>query len=342
LSLHRDRRRSGRLRCRAALAGATWTLLARAALAQDQLDLRWDAPPDCPGEGAVRQRIRSLAGESLQAAGRLHAEGRIVRIEGRYRLTLSVRDGDVARDRTIDADSCADLAGAAAVTLGLLLRSEPTSSASTSEPEAASTPSPAEPRTPLDADASPARTPQPEAQRSALPKRRWSAFVRAPLVLADFGRLRDESLGGGVGLGICHDEWCVSTVGHVFLGETLWSRDVPDIGVEVTRATAEIWTCRRWRANGLALAPCLTAGLDSAAARGVGPDVSARSLRSTSWVLGGGVVSHWYLADWVAVVGAVDVGIETSRPRLVIDGLGEVRQLGLVQVGLALGSEWIF
>jgi hypothetical protein len=131
-------------------------------------------------------------------------------------------------------------------------------------------------------------------------------------------------------------------VGHVFLGETLWSRDVPDIGVEVTRATAEIWTCRRWRANGLALAPCLTAGLDSAAARGVGPDVSARSLRSTSWVLGGGVVSHWYLADWVAVVGAVDVGIETSRPRLVIDGLGEVRQLGLVQVGLALGSEWIF
>jgi hypothetical protein len=41
-------------------------------------------------------------------------------------------------------------------------------------------------------------------------------------------------------------------------------------------------------------------------------------------------------------VGAVALGVETSRPRVVIDGLGDVRQLGPLKFELLLGPEFIF
>jgi hypothetical protein len=93
--------------------------------AQSSVDLAWNAPPECPQEGAVRERLQALTGAATQGHRRLHAEGRIERVGKRYRLTLSVREGDAVRGRTMNADSCNDLASAAAVALGLLIRSEP-------------------------------------------------------------------------------------------------------------------------------------------------------------------------------------------------------------------------
>src|SRR6185295_6374301 len=95
------------------------------ARAQSQLDLSWDAPAGCPQADAVRSRIRELAGDALRSASHLSAAGRVVKVGERYRLTLSVRETNGPRERTMESDSCADLAGAAAVALGLLLKSEP-------------------------------------------------------------------------------------------------------------------------------------------------------------------------------------------------------------------------
>jgi hypothetical protein len=362
----RDRRWGGRWCSRVELVGAAWTLLAQTARAQDQLDLTWDAPAPCPRAGAVFERMRALAGGSLQRARRLHAEGRIVRLEGHYRLTLTVSDGESVRDRMIDAEVCADLAGAAAVTLGLLLSSEPESSASPSESESktgnsgTSSPAPTPTRDrearaldepPRDGDATlrqqasdnaPLRRTSRQEAVNAQSTRHRSTFVSAPLIALDVGRLLHPSLGAGVGLGVCREAWCASVVGRLFLDETQRSTDVKDVGVEQSRAMAEIWACRSWRMNGWALGPCLSAGVDSVTVRGVGPDVSARSLQSTSVVLGGGVSSHWYLADGVALMGRLGLGLQTSRPHLVIDGFGEVRQLGLLHAGLEFGTEWIF
>jgi hypothetical protein len=90
-------------------------------MAEEQVELDWEAPPECPQKAAVQQKLRSLAGEAWHTTERVSAEGRIERIDKRYRLTLSVRDGAAVKERTIDSDSCVDLGGAAAVTLGLLL-----------------------------------------------------------------------------------------------------------------------------------------------------------------------------------------------------------------------------
>jgi len=102
-----------------------WALLAALvplrAVAEEQVELDWQAPPECPQRAAVQQKLRSLAGEAWRTTERVSAKGRIEKLERRYRLTLSVRDGATVKERTIESDSCVDLGGAAAVTLGLLL-----------------------------------------------------------------------------------------------------------------------------------------------------------------------------------------------------------------------------
>ncbi len=118
-------RRARRLRVlgAAALSGVVSLVSARAH-AQSSLELTWNAPSECPQEAVVRERLQALVGKSTSARRYLSATGRIERVGKRYRLVLSVREGADVRERTVNADSCNDLAGAAAVALGLLIRNE--------------------------------------------------------------------------------------------------------------------------------------------------------------------------------------------------------------------------
>src|SRR6185436_12485578 len=70
------------------------------------------------------ERIRAIAGSLTQRESRLRADGTITKEDGHFHLRLVVRDGELVGERNIVTDSCEDLAGAAAVALGLLLRSE--------------------------------------------------------------------------------------------------------------------------------------------------------------------------------------------------------------------------
>jgi len=107
------------------------------AFGEEQVELDWQAPPECPQRAAVQQKLRSLAGEAWRTTERVRAKGRIERVERRYRLTLTVRDGATVKERTIESDSCVDLGGAAAVTLGLLLGRAPKSAGTDTDRAAA-------------------------------------------------------------------------------------------------------------------------------------------------------------------------------------------------------------
>jgi hypothetical protein len=86
------------------------------------LDIRWDAPPGCPQETDVRDRLQRLLGSGRHSS-QLRAEGTITRIDRRFRLDLVVRVRDLVGTRSIESNACEDLAGAAAVELGLLIHS---------------------------------------------------------------------------------------------------------------------------------------------------------------------------------------------------------------------------
>jgi hypothetical protein len=346
------------------------------AQAQAQLDLDWEAPAGCPQAAAVRARVRSMTGES-RAALHLRAQGRIARVDGFYRLTLSLYEGGTPRDRIIDSASCADLAGAAAVALGLWLRHEP-SRASIREGSAGATTarSPSDAATgPAGADASSANASDPKATRNqtngaaaaaekssdpetenetesesevadepARPARprRWRAFVRAPLLALDVARLPTPSLGLGADLGLRYDDWRVGGGARIFQSQTLWSREITDVGVEVGRFTAGVWACRRWGGGRLELAPCAHLSLERIDVRGLGRNVTSRSEHVTSLAFGAGGSAYFYPTDWMALVGTGTLSFASARPRLAIEGLEERRQLGPVVLGFGLASEWIF
>jgi hypothetical protein len=119
----------------------------------EAVELTWEAPANCPQRHVAQQRIRALAGPALRGAEPLKADGRIVFVNRRYRLTLRVHEQGQLRERTIESASCADLAGAAAVALGLLLRQR-----STTEP-ARPAPGPQQPASTIGTEGS---TPHPK------------------------------------------------------------------------------------------------------------------------------------------------------------------------------------
>jgi len=370
-ALHRDRwLRAG---AAALLAG----LLPARAYAQGQMALAWEAPAECPQEPAVRQKLRTLAGDAWHTTEHVSAKGRIERLDGRYRLTVTVREGEAVKERTIVSDSCVDLAGAAAVTLGLLLGNGPGASdagvvAGTSDTAAG--PGGAEkPGAGGDANARAASTGAAAAKQGAAAEqpaknaaskadddssaggreggpsdprsqpRRLSAVVRAPLLTLDLARLPQPSIGLGGGIGARYAAWRFIASGRILKDQTLWSETSPDVGSRVSRFSVELAACRGFRDGALELAPCLTLGLDHLTARGTGPpNVTRQSQRSLSFLLGGALAAHLYVTDWLAVFAGAGLAVATSSPRFVVEGLGEVGHTGPVQISIGMGPEWIF
>lgn len=365
----------GRLRPHATLTlalGAIGMLIAPAARAQ--LNLQWEAPPSCPRRGEVLDRIRAVAGSSLDKADGLSAEGKIARTNGRFSLTLVVRDGRQVRKRVITADSCADLAGAAAITLALLLGGDVSAAESGAQSDARGEAAPqsgAPNQGERSAGASDEtrREPQSEragtdrrkqsdelAERSRIPPdgpaapgglpsaRRWTLLVRAPILAADVGPLPQPSVGGGLGGGIGYEAWRFLVTGHVHRGQTI---DAPDpaaafaAGADLERITAQLVTCRGWRSVQFEIAPCIGLAVEHLTAQGFGQGVSPE-LRRAFWAApSAGAVAQWYALKSLALFAGATGYLELSRPRLVIEGLGEVRQLGPAGARLTVGMEWI-
>jgi hypothetical protein len=321
--------------------------------AAQPLELSWHAPPGCPQEGTVREQVRAIVPSAVLDSGRLKAEGTITRVDKRFRLKLVLHLGDLSGERSIDSDSCSDLAGAAVVALGLLLQTatptadkpaaasgagtpgesgsvgDSSSAASTAKPGAASEAA----ESSMDPEASQPRRPR--------PPRSWRAFV-APQLSVDLGPMPEPSLGVAIAAGLSAREWR-------FVASVAFPRDqqlrlagVSGAGAELEHWAVEAWTCRAFRSATLELAPCLLIAWETLKASGNGPGVEPSSER-TSWPSGGAAaVGRWYLADWFAFAASVGAKVEGARPTISIDGLGDYGRLKPVAFSLRAGPVWIF
>jgi len=323
--------------------------------AAQPLDLSWQAPPGCPQESAVRERLRALVPSAMLESGRLKAEGTITRVDKRFRLKLVLHLGDLSGERSIDSDSCSDLAGAAVVALGLLLQSAAPSTADkpgatpgattageeTSAGEDGTTATPAtKPDAPPQAT-DPATDPDPIEASPPRPPRSWRVFV-APQLEADLGPLPKPSLGVAFAAGLSAQEWR-------FMGSFAFPRHQQlrlagssGAGADLQHWEVEAWICRAFRSETLELAPCVLVGWESLKASGNGPGVEARSQR-TSWLAAGAAaVGRWYVADWFAFAASVGAKVEGARPTISIEGLGDYGRLEPVNFSLRAGPMWIF
>jgi hypothetical protein len=326
------------------------------AQATPAFDLTWKAPAGCPQQAEVRQRIDTLVGAAKPMKDPLRAEGSITQTEdARFRLKLVVRSGELVGERNIESASCADLAGAAAVTLGLLLRSEePLGDLADlpSQGSAAAT----EPSSPAPAPRESGET-QPErgedenrSEEGASPSARdagdssagaFHGLVQAPLVALSLGPLPEPSFGLGLAGGVSFANWRFLFEGQKWWEQSIAAEDFPGFGADVERITGTVRGCRELRWQRFAVAPCLTLSIEHVAVSGTGPGLVPSSQGATWLAPGAGVQGLLPLTSWLSLVASIDGRIEASRPQITIEGLGEVTQLGAGAVTVIVGSEWI-
>ncbi len=358
---------------------SSWALLvATNARAQTvpSLDLQWRAPAGCPQRRGVRERIEKLAGSKKSNQAKFSADGTITQSEdGRYHLKLVVREGGLVGQRSIESKSCEQLAGAAAVALGLLVQSgkslssdtfrdlatntgRNTSGATSGEgPSSASgdTQRAAAASTQTDATSRPSAGdhPEPGSDAAVAPgtdsRRGVRVRLQVPMLALGVGPLPLPSIGLAVSAGASVDDW------SFFVQFTKWSQQhltvagLPAYGADVDRATVSLDACRAFRRDVFEVAPCLVMSVEHLSATGMGDRVLPRTERLTWFAPGLGGQARVYLADWFALGGAVTGQVETSRAQISIAGtgagsgvgVGQVGRLGPAAVTVLVGSEWI-
>jgi hypothetical protein len=315
------------------------------------IDLRWEAPQGCPQESDVRNRIQKILGSGRHDSP-LRAEGTITRIDGRFQLELVVHVGDVAGTRSIAAKSCEDLAGAAAVEIGLLVHSVEAASKPDQTGTLPSTPPVSGPETSGSSsdetngsssrgrnDASRAaratdseRTEreaevESEAEEQPLPPeppRSWHALVQAPLLALGVGPLPPLAMGAGLSLGFEQAHWQLLLRGLYWRRQNVPATGLPGYGADVDRMGATLAVCREFRLSSFGLSPCLAAGMERVSASGTGSNILPSLRHTIGMSAGAGLQGRLYLARWLRLVAAVAGEVELVRPELSISGLGPI------------------
>jgi len=315
-------------------------------------ELNWSAPRSCPSAASIQAQISELAPTPRPRAARLSVEATVHEQVQGFVLDLVLRDGELVGRRRFEGDSCEEVAGAAAVTIALLLSSadgeslDRAASGGTAPGSAVDTPSrDAAERAPSVGAAqrqSPARDRAVPGSARREAGRRWHWLISAPTLSAGVGMLSEASVGLGGGLGVEFGAWRFALSGTYGFDRELESAEVPDVAVEIGRWVARLEACRWLGHSRLQIAPCATLALQYLAARGGGSDVSSSDTAFTWAALGPRLTSRWRLTDPVALSAAAGLELQTARPSLVIDGLGEIERIGAVELVLQAGAEWIF
>ncbi|HEY0468387.1 MAG TPA: hypothetical protein VGC79_29520, partial [Polyangiaceae bacterium] len=330
------------------------------------LTLRWEAPAGCPQQAEVRERIRKLTGSMNSAGTALRAEGTITQTDStHFHLQLVMRSGGLVGQRKLDATSCENLSGAAAVSLALLMRSaeplsegdlagqQPVGTAQTATAQtagaartrpsapAAAAAQPAEEGPERDTSESNARAQDAETRPIGTTERNWRTLAQLPLAAISFGPLPKPSWGVGFAGGVSFENWRFLLGGSAWLRQDVPAETFPGYGAEVERLTGTFKACRALRRAAFEVAPCLVLSLEHVSARGTGAGVTARSEQATWLSLGAGAQGRLYLASWLSLLIGVDAQIETARPVISIAGVGDLAQLGPAAFTATIGPEWI-
>lgn len=313
--------------------------------------LSWSAPPGCPTVESVQARVDALLGgvASASSVADVRASGQVERVEGGFRLLLSMGVGDAPSSRVIEARTCDELAGAAAIAIALLARStlggesslsdaETTSGSSAEGPLASSANAPpkAEPQSKPDEASS---TRQLAAERPSAPVH---FVIDAPIGLAGWGSLPGLGLGAGAALGL---RWRAL---RVVAGVELWLPQTSEVSGFETRFTlqsARLEVCLGQDMQGLEIAPCVGAAAQRELGKGIESDVFSAASHTAVW--GSGVAGLFLSLPTPGLrrlrfFGEASVLVSPLRPRFVINQLGPVHQPALVAPHLGLGFEWIF
>lgn len=343
-------RRTGGTLCLAALgvasAGSAW------AQSSQTLDLRWDAPAVCPTADEVRADVQRLVGDApaqatLSATAIVENRGEV------WQLTLETNLNGQRGERQLEGPTCKSVAGAAALTLALMLNPSPGAAPDDEAPEL-----PAPPPDPLSAAPDevaaepmvtkplpPRLTPQAETRAPAPVGTPRETYVGLTTTLgAGLGNLPalDPELGVGAVFGM--ERWSFSLSGVYGLPQT--SSASGPAAAELSFAAVRLRGCFAALDFAWSLSPCVGLGASILSGRGI--QIESPKSGTISWAeFGGGgrlMVPVTEKLAFVSVVGIEGPLVPRSRPRVFIEDVNgepaEVRRAALLSGHAHVGVQW--
>lgn len=289
----------------------------------------WRAPPGCPTEAAVRDRVATLLAGAEVTAGAAVELTAETRADGRWRLHAVLHGPSGVGERTLDADTCDALAETAALLTAIA-----------AQPSLAGTvPPPPPPST--DSSAAEDRPPRPSGEQASpvvVPPTETAPSRPAPPTARPRARRGLLALGGGVAVGVLTTPMAVLRAAggvrgrrwSVALTQTFWlPRDMPS--AEVSGVGGRMWL---WAAG---LRGCgspvngrvevdLCGAVEVGAVTGRGIGALTQSVRQTSaWLaLSGGPVLGVPVGMRTRLTLGVDLLVVAVRPHFSVLGGGEV------------------
>jgi hypothetical protein len=321
-----------------------WTSVV-AAQPTPRFELSWDAPPGCPTAENVQTRVDALlaGGARAGSVADVRASGQVERVDNGFRLLLTMGVGSTPSSRVIEARTCDELAGAAAIALALLARSTSEEASSPSAGDAApATSTPGSQVEPPPAAADPTTSKKAPPAEPEVSPRQLRLVIDAPIGLAGWGSLPSAGLGLGAAVGI---RWKAL---RATVKAELWQPQITEqsgFSSRFTRQSGRLEGCLVHAAHDLELGPCLGVAAQRLVAEGIGSEVFLAQSRTTMWVSGaGGLFASLPTPGfkYLRLFGAASVLVSPSRPRFVIDQLGLVHEPALAAPQVDLGCEWIF
>jgi hypothetical protein len=311
-----------------------------------RLALTWNAPPGCPTVESIQARVNALLGgaESASRVADVRASGQVERVDNGFRLLLNMGVADAPSSRVIEARTCDELAGAAAIALALLARSAPSSAATDPASDPAPTATSPEPPhlEPAPPPPPPERAKKAEGAQAEGSSARLHFLIDAPIGLAGWGSLPSAGLGLGAAFGA---RWRAVRV--VARGE-LWApqkNEVAGFATHFSLQSARAELCVVPALSGVELGPCLGGAIQRLTGDGIGSEVFAASSSSAAWGSGSAAIFVSVPTPGFAPLrffAEAAVLVSPVRPRFVIDQLGLVHEPAFAAPRVDLGCEWIF
>jgi hypothetical protein len=274
------------------------------------IDLQWDAPPGCPDVETVRAGIARGVPPSPVGAERLNARVVVSAVDAqRWQAALDLRGVDWTATRALKGPSCAAVADAAELVIGMALTSA------------------------LEAREVVVVAPRPPA---AAPRPRSTPTVALAFV-GDVGALPSAAPGGALSFGLHLGRAFVDVRGSLFASRTGQLAIEPDAGGRVSLASLDLRGCYSWGGK-VSVGPCLGAGVDRLHATGTGP-IMTGDVTSFAPFFEGGVQAAWLMSRWVAPFVTAEAAIPLVRARFSVEDVGQVHQAAAVLFRGAAGLE---
>lgn len=340
-------------RCTAIALGlvAAWGPAAIAWAAEGPvLEVRWDAPAECPADAFTTSLDRLLAGSALVVP--IRVEATVARTDDGWSIVTDFDAGpERAGRRSFQALTCrtvtqaAALAVAIAVDPGVLDRWVPLEDEESRVPEAPEVPEPREAERgapgpvarppdelgPIEAAATVAPADDGTRERS-----RWQGVAGVGGVV-DGGALPGLGLGVAVAVGVQRG-WLRGEVVGTRRFATQQAASVPGVGGSFTQWWVGARGCGVPRLGAVELPLC--AGLEGGRTAGRGTGLpSSRTSAQPWWAVAVDAGLAWPVRRWIALTARATLAVPLLRQTFTINGLGPVHTVGPVQGRGTLGVE---